>query len=66
METITTEITENYFREQSQRPLIYFLDEIFIDELRLEDYVGKKVVHDFKEHIKENTPKLNIDWSLVG
>ena len=66
METITTEITEKYFREQSQRPLIYFLDEIFIDELRLEDYVGQKVVHDFKAHIKENTPKLNIDWSLVG
>ena len=59
METITTEITENYFREQSQRPLIYFLDEI-----HLESYVGKKVEHDFKEYIKEGT-KLNIDWSLV-
>lgn len=59
MATITTEITETYFRSQHQRPLIYFLDEI-----RLEGYVGKKVEHDFKELIKENT-KLNIDWSLV-
>lgn len=60
MATITTEIAETYFRSQPQRLLIYFLDEIC-----LEGYVGKKVEHDFKEYIKEGTPKLNIDWSLV-
>ena len=60
MATITTEMTETYFSEQPKRPLIYYLDEIC-----LECYVGKKVAHDFKEYIKQGTPKLNIDWSLV-
>ena len=60
MATITTEMTEIYFRSQPKRPLIYFLDEIC-----LEGYVGKKVENDFKEYVKKSTPKLNIDWSLV-
>lgn len=60
MATITTEMTETYFRSQPQRPLIYFLDEI-----RLEGYVGIDVTRKFKEYVKQGTPKLNIDWSLV-
>ena len=31
MATITSEITETYFRSQPQRPLIYFLDEIRLE-----------------------------------